>query len=313
MPLELGIAVSHAPGTYFARPEEWESMWQRTLSRGQPYPARVDEESGAKLSGMMSRIEAAKREVTRVFDAYAPEILIIIGGDQGEMFDRSNVPQFMIYLGSHGEGTRHSHPPAKVALDIDVEFSGWLLDRLVKQEGFDVAFSYDMQNLSGHREGLPHAFINPTAYLLQSTAPKVVLVYENTYDPPSLTARRCYEFGQAIAKLVRDDPRRIAILGSGGLAHDPGGRRAGWLDEPLDRWFLRCLAEGNGKATQAMFTFDSDTMISGTGEIRAWITVAGAMEELGAHATILDYVPGAKTLTGLGFAHWSAPAPSPAL
>ena len=93
-------------------------------------------------------------------------------------------------------------------------------------------------------------------------------------------------------------------MGSGGLAHDPGGKRSGWLDQPLDKWVLEQFAEGNGKATQSMYTYDSDTMIGGTGEIRAWITVAGAMEEGGARATVLDYVPAAKTVTGLGFAYW---------
>ena len=69
---------------------------------------------------------------------------------------------------------------------------------------------------------------------------------------------------------------------------------------------LEQFAEGNGRATQAMFAFDSDTMIGGTGEIRAWITVAGALEEMGARAKVVDYVEAAKTVTGLGFAYWQA-------
>ena len=53
-----------------------------------------------------------------------------------------------------------------------------------------------------------------------------------------------------------------------------------------------------------MYSYDSDTMTGGTGGIRAWITVAGALEEMGAHADVIDYVPAAKTVTGPGFAYW---------
>lgn len=317
MPIGLGIGVSHAPGMYMKTQEAWDGLWDRlSVARGIPQPAYVAEETGAKLQDMVRRIEASHAELKRQFDAYDPEVLIIIGGDQTEMFDRSNVPQFMFFLGEKASGRRPGGPlPAPgqpptsnlppVEFDIDVELSKSLLTKLVKQENYDVAFSYEAKNY-GRGHGMPHAFNNPSSYILENSKAKTVLVYENTYDPPSLSAKRCYDFGATIARLLKNDPRRIAILGSGGLAHDPGGKRSGWLDQPLDRWFLDQIAQGNGKATQAMYTFDSDTMTGGTGENRAWITVTGAMEEMGSHANVLDYVEAAKTVTGLGFAYWRA-------
>ena len=310
MPLGLGIGVSHAPGMYMKTDDEWDALWSRlSLERGIPQPASVAQETGEHLQEMVKRISAGHTELKRVFDAYDPDILVIIGGDQVEEFDRSNVPQLMMYLGEHGIG----HAPGKfigdpdvpeVHFDVDVEFSEWLLNGLVKEEGFDMSFSREFKNLPDRRKGVPHAFTNPGSYILENSRAKTCLIFENTYDPPSLTAERCYNLGQAIARLVKNDPRRIAILGSGGLSHDPGGKRSGWVDVPLDNWFLKQLAEGRGKATQAMYTFDSDTMVGGTGENRAWITVAGAMEEMGTHATVVDYVVAAKTVTGLGLAYW---------
>jgi len=313
MPVGLGIGVSHAPGMYLETQEQWDFLWHRlSVDRNIPQPQRAYEEQGDELKDMVRRIQHGHKALQRVFDDYKPDILIIIGGDQTEMFDRSNVPQLMMYLGERAYGTKPgpqmlAGPNAEspmMEMEVEVDFSKWLLNKLVKQEGFDVAFSCEMNNLPGRRKGLPHAFMNPASYILENTKVPTVIVYENTYDPPSLSAKRCYELGQAIARLVKDDPRRIAILGSGGLAHDPGGKRSGWLDQPLDHWFLNQITEGNGKATQAMFTFDSDTMVAGTGEIRAWITVAGAMEEMGARAQVVDYVEAAKTVTGLGFAYW---------
>ncbi|NIJ09221.1 protocatechuate 4,5-dioxygenase beta chain [Sphingomonas vulcanisoli] len=303
---------------YLKTESDWNRAWELlSLDRGVPQPASVELEDGPKLREYISRIDAGHAELKRQFDLYDPDICIIIGGDQNEMFDRSNVPQLMFFLGEREKAEYPGGPmPAKgqpysprmsnlppMDIDIDVEFSKWLLDKLVKQEGFDIAFSYEAKPLArGH--GLSHAFGNPASYLFEGNNTPTVIIYENTFDAPSLSAKRCYDLGAAIARLTRHDPRKIAIVGSGGLNHDPGGKRSGWIDEPMDRWFLEQLAQGNGRATQALYTFDSDTMVAGTGETRAWITTAGAMEEMGSRATILDYMPVAKGVTGLGLAYW---------
>ena len=311
MPLGLGIGVSHAPGMYMREQVDWDRLWNfLSVEPGIPQPATVYEEEGEHLQEMIRRIDAGHDELKRVYAAYDPEILVIIGGDQVEEFDRSNVPQFMMYVGEHATGhkpgalMRGSADDPTVEMEVEVDFSKSLLTKLVKQKGFDMAFSTELKNLPNRRQGIPHAFANPASYLLDSSRTKVCLIFENTYDPPSVSASRCYELGQAIADLVKDDPRRIAILGSGGLSHDPRGKRSGWVDVPLDKWFLDQIAAGNGKATEAMYAFDSDTMRGGTGENRAWITVAGAMEDLGSRATVIDYLVAAKTVTGLGFAYW---------
>ena len=130
-----------------------------------------------------------------------------------------------------------------------------------------------------------------------------------SWDTALEAIERCYELGRALARSLRNDPRRIAIYGSGGLSHDPGGPRSGWIDEPLDRWFLDRIAEGDGVAASALYRFDSMTMRGGTGEIRAWITVAGALEEMGCDgASVVDYIPANHAVTGLGWAYWRANA-----
>lgn len=54
---------------------------------------------------------------------------------------------------------------------------------------------------------------------------------------------------------------------------------------------------GMGMAS-ALFTFDSDNLSSGTGEVRAWISVATAMKR---PARVVEYVPAHCTQTGCGF------------
>ena len=59
------------------------------------------------------------------------------------------------------------------------------------------------------------------SYIMDNTKVPTVLIYENTYDPPSLTAKRCYELGQAIRQAVESwkGNERVCVMSSGGLSH----------------------------------------------------------------------------------------------
>ncbi|HEY3118569.1 MAG TPA: hypothetical protein VGK54_17640, partial [Chloroflexota bacterium] len=279
MPIGLGLASSHAPALV-APLEQWKPLYQRFTGKV-TQPPQAAAETEEVIGEYIGRIDHAFGTLRERLAEYRPDLLIVIGGDQSEMFDRSNVPNLMIHLdpeawASWGNMLTPDRPDEHLRLNVDVDTSRMLLDRLVRQEEFDVAFSTEQQALGPRGRGLPHAFFRPIPILTPEADVPVVLIYENTYDPPSLSAARCYQLGKALARLLSDDPRRIAIYGSGGLSHDPGGPRAGWIDEPLDRWFLDQLSTGNGRATRAMYGFDSMTMRGGTGEMRAWITVAGA-------------------------------------
>ena len=313
MPIGLGLASSHAP-SLVAPVEVWPSIYQR-LTRTVPQPPEASEETPEVITDYVERINSSFDTLKREIEEYGTELLIIIGGDQSEMFDRSNVPNLMIYTGDiawgHNNNGIAGEQPSEadiVRLKVDVETSEWLLDRLVREEGFDIAISGEQDALGRPERGLPHAFARPMPLLNPNFNIPVVLFYENTYDPPSLSASRCYELGKALARIFERDPRKIAIYGSGGLSHDPGGPRSGWVDAPLDRWFLGQIEAGRGQDTTALYRFDSMTMRGGTGEIRAWITVAGAMEQAGSSATVVDYIPANHAVTGLGWAYWPSVA-----
>ncbi len=307
MPIGYGLASPHAPGINVGI-DQWKASYQR-LIRDLPQPPEAESETEDDIAEQYERMHAAFRTLRAGLDAYRPDLLVMIGGDQTEMFDRSNVPNIMVYTGEEAWGqniVRGQEPSdeTKVRFRVDSETSNRLLTALVKEEGFDVAFSATQDALGTPERGLPHAFTRPAPFLMSDPDLPVVIVYVNTYDPPSLSAKRCYELGRAIARRFTDDPRRIAIYGSGGLSHDPGGARSGWIDSRLDRWFLSRIESGEGAATTALYTFDSQTMRGGTGEIRAWIVAAGAMEEMGARATLIDYVPAHRAVTGMAWVHW---------
>ena len=55
-----------------------------------------------------------------------------------------------------------------------------------------------------------------------------------------------------------------------------------------------------------MFSFRSENFEGGTGELRTWITVAGAMDYMkhGHKATLVEYIAARKAQTGCGWVYW---------
>ena len=307
MPLVLGLATSHAP-SMFASPDKWPAIHQ-ILTRGLPQPPQVADETPEVLDSYVRRIQENFRVLREQLEACQPDAVIIVGDDQGEVFSKALIPQMAILVGEQAVGSAsiwlagEPYDQNQVSLTCHTELARKLLAGLMERD-FDVAYIEELQPLGRPEAGLGHAFTRPAKVLgIAETGLPTVIFFLNAYHPPLPSAKRCYQVGQAITEVLSSLPERVAIIGSGGLSHDPAGPRAGWVDEPLDHWVLDHIARGEGHELQHLFTFDSDTMRSGTGEIRSWITVAGAFH--GRKATVVDYIPARHAVTGLGFAYWN--------
>ena len=77
---------------------------------------------------------------------------------------------------------------------------------------------------------------------------------------------------------------------------------AGWVDRPLDHAVLTAFEAGQPERLAGLYAVDSETMRGGTGEIRNWLVVGGAMGDR--RAVTVDYIPAHHAVTGLGFAYW---------
>ena len=86
--------------------------------------------------------------------------------------------------------------------------------------------------------------------------------------------------GRALGEILEERPERVALLASGGLSHDHHRERAGWVDEPFDRWAqemtggpgydptLWLLAREAGEPVGAL------TAVSGE---RGWVSYLGVL------------------------------------
>lgn len=303
--LGLGLASSHAPAMF-----EPKDMWPKIYSRkpaythdSQPHTAKL--ETPDVIQAYIDRIQAAFAVLRQQLDAYQPDALIVVGDDQGDMFDTGLNSTFCIYTGESlwgldGTSYRPLAERQRVNFPCHAALAQALLRGLMKR-GFDIAVSSEFTPRGNPDHGVSHMVAHPIPTLTPNLDIPIIPIFMNEYYPPLPTAARCYDLGVAIAQVLADRPERVAIYASGGLSHDPGGPRAGWVDEPLDRWFLERLERNEGEALKHLFMFDSDTMRGGTGEIRAWITVAGAMQR---PATVVEYIRAHHAKCGLGFAYW---------
>ncbi len=310
MPVVLGLASSHTP-SMFVGPEHWPTV-HKALVRDVPQPRELADETPEVIADYVARIKQGFEALRAELEAAKPDALIIIGDDQNELFSSALIPAFAIFTGAEAEGTTaitfigEKAEDKRITLKCNPDVAKIALAGLIER-GFDLGRVDKLVPLARPEIGLGHAFtrIGTAMHLTRSGIPAIPL-FTNAYHPPMPSAARCYALGEALRDIFANRSERIALYGSGGLSHDPRGPRAGWVDEPLDRWILERIEAGEGADLRTLFTMDSAHMRSGTGEIRNWIAVAGAYD--GRKATVVDYLPARHAVTGLGFAYWSGNA-----
>jgi 3-O-methylgallate 3,4-dioxygenase len=273
----------------------------------------IEQELGrAVWDAKYQRCQEAIAALTERLGKAQPDVAIVIGDDQRELFRDDGIPAFACFAGDELMDV----PPSGEALErmpAGIRAASWAAHsdhaerHLVCAElGRHVAerlacADFDITVLTRQPPGrsLGHAFTFPRYRLgLPATTP-IVPIFINTYYPPNVpSAGRCYSLGQVIRGCVRDwDPAaRVAVIASGGLSHFV-------VDEDLDRRVLNGITQHD---PGALCSLSREQMRSGTSEILNWITAAGALESL--PATVIDYIPGYRTPAGTGagmaFVQW---------
>jgi hypothetical protein len=307
MAIGLGLASSHAPALFCPA-----DVWPRVYSaipvytkESQPHTAKL--ETPEVIAGYIERIEAAFAEMRRYIEDYKPDALVVVGDDQNDMFTSANNPAISVFTGDEVWGSsapfymRKPAEESRIRIPVHAELSKHLLKELFKR-GFDPAVNAELKPAGGRPErGVSHMIVYPMPKLVPKLDIPIIPVFLNAYFPPMPSGQRCYDLGRAIADIFRDRPERIAIYGSGGMSHDPDGPRAGWIDEPLDNWVFQRIERNRGEELTRLFSFDSDTLRGGTGELRSWITAAGACPWSGKK---IEYIAAHHAKCGLGWAVW---------
>jgi hypothetical protein len=293
------FAMSHGP-QLMLEPKHWNLLRMRESEKLPERPELDSETDEVKLRKWRRCMDAITM-LRQKLQALRPDVIMIIGDDQHENILDDNTPPFTIFIGDEAEATtslRYLNQPKsdnRTRYDIDSELAKVLLADLMDNE-FDPAYS----KMTRYDGGLGHAFARVLKFLLPYGNCRVVPIMVNTYFPPAPSAKRCVQFGRALAAAIRRNPgtQRVVIVGSGGLSHTK-------IDERLDGEFLDFVKRNDLDSMAAMPTA---LFVEGTSEILNWIATAAAADHPG---KVIEYQPLYRSKTGvgcaMGFAYWNLP------
>jgi hypothetical protein len=332
----LGMWTTHGP-TLSTTPEQWLLRLPADHANKQhPYregkydfdtlvAMRKDENLAFKssLPERTKRHAACRAAIQRMGDIYAqakPDVAVIFGNDQQELFVDKLMPAFTLFNGPTiwnepaSEAQAKLHPPGIHAAEwghkppVYTEYPGQpeLANRLIAHlvaDSFDITRAKELPRLDNHwHSGIGHAFGFIYRQIMRDQVIPNVPIIANTFFPPNQpTARRCFELGRSVGRALRawDSDARIAIFGSGGMSHFV-------IDEAFDQKILQALA---ARDADTLTSIGENWFQSGTSELKNWIAAAGVLFETELSGGVVDYQPcyrsEAGTGTANGFVAWT--------
>lgn len=241
------------------------------------------------LVGLIERVPAETRRVVedtfgalaRALDEARPDVLIVFANDHLTNSRIRTYPDFLIGLAAEHLGPFDWFKPwigcrdwrARGEPEVAAALFRGMTRRGIRMNAERAPLKFD-DNLS-----VPTVLMD-----LDRRGLKLVPVLQNCTVPPFPDQQRCYAVGEALGEFVARDlpPRlRVALIGSGGLSHEPGGARYACIDEDFDRWFLDLCCRGDHQRVRAELTIERMERAGsgGTSELLSWVIVMGAIGE----------------------------------
>jgi 3-O-methylgallate 3,4-dioxygenase len=255
-----------------------------------------------------------------ILASHQPDIAVVVGNDQMEVFTSEHIPAFAVFWGGFVEGIPRTPeflaklPPGIASAEADrtpSEYTQYptlpalgrhIIEHAMSND-FDVAQMTRLPTGEIGSNAVPHAWGFVYRRIMRDNVVPHVPVFVNTFYPPNQpSVSRCFQFGRMLARAISswEADRTVAVIASGGLTH--------WvIDEGFDHMVLESLQRGD---LQTLSEVPEIIFQAGTSEIKNWITVAGVMAEAGLKMKIVDYVPCYRSEAGtgnaMGFAQWSS-------
>ena len=324
----LGLASSHSP-QLSSPPETWalrgegdkknphlrdfsgkKCTYEDLLATASPSVAQ--ELTAEKFQ---SRHDANQRGIAKVREALyraEPDVVVMFGDDQYEVFKNDNMPPISVYWGdtvrytptgasvwpypSQPRADVWSYGERQTEFPVASKLATHIIGSLIEDE-FDISHSqYYPEGV-----GMSHAFTYVYWRIMNGgDIIPTIPIHVNTYFPPNQpTPKRCYELGKALRRAVEswDSQARVAVFASGGLSHF-------LVDEELDHQSIEAL---QSRDPARLTSIPREKLNSGNSEFRNWIATAGATEHL--DFEMFDYVPCYRSSAGtgcaMGFAQWA--------
>ena len=245
------------------------------------------------------------RRLSDELRAARPDVLIVFANDHLANSRVRNYPDFLIGAAARHVGPNEWFKEWIKCRDYDArgnpEVAHALVNGLTKR-GIRTSWSDDNLKFDDNIS-VPVVMSD-----LDHSGITLVPVLQNCIVPPIPDQNRCYQVGQALGEFIRQDlppDMRVALLGSGGLSHEPGGARYYFIDEEFDLHFLDLCALGDHDRLLKEMTIErmDQSGNGGTAELLAWFVVMGATGKLAGES--LGYVVHRDFKCGIGGVIWN--------
>ncbi len=159
---------------------------------------------------LLDDIDGALSRAREFVEGFDPELVVIFAPDHYNGFFYKLMPPFCIGTEAQGVGDYGTH---KGPLDVP-EAIAVACAKAVLSAGVDVAISASMD--------VDHGTVQPLEKLFgRATARPVVPIFINSVATPLGPLHRCRTLGTAVGSYLATLNKRVLVVGSGGLSHDP--------------------------------------------------------------------------------------------
>lgn len=246
---------------------------------------------GSAPKEQADRFFKALLDVREMVKAKEVEAIVMVTGEHFTNFFLDGLPQIAIGMDDAHLGPKEVwlQVPKKM-VPSNAGLAQHLMASLIEQ-GQQPAIAHDMV--------VDHGFMTVYYWLDPEMTLPMVPVVVNCTTPPLMTTKQFHDFGIALGNAVRSYTglNRVALVGGGGLSHFVGEPRVGDIDEEFDRWFLEQLGKGDIAEVLDLPNDELAEAGNGTGEIRAWVAIHGAMGDK--PANVLNYEPVYEWINGM--------------
>ena len=170
-------------------------------------PLRGLNDPGAEVVKEVDEVLARMKAEVEAFD---PELIVIFAPDHYNGLFYDLMPQFVIATAAESVQDYQTLPgPLSVDKDLALQMCKFVLDQDV-----DIALSHRLQVDHGCTQTLEELTGSLTRY-------PVIPIIINSVAPPFGPYRRVRKLGEAVGRFIAQLDKRVLILGTGGLSHEP--------------------------------------------------------------------------------------------
>ncbi|MEI8170535.1 MAG: 3-carboxyethylcatechol 2,3-dioxygenase [Rhodoferax sp.] len=159
---------------------------------------------------VVQEVDAVLAKCRAEVEAFDPELIVVFAPDHYNGLFYDLMPPFVIATAAESVADYKTLPgPLSIPKDLALELARFILD-----SDIDIAISHRLQVDHGCTQTLEEMTGSLTRY-------PVIPIIINSVAPPFGPYRRVRKLGEAVGRFLAKLDKRVLILGTGGLSHEP--------------------------------------------------------------------------------------------